>query len=90
MTFRLPVRVQPAASRTRVGGHRGGTLLVAVTAPAVDDRANEAARRALAKAFGLRPHQVTILRGHHTRDKLIELDLPPATAQPLLTALLGP
>jgi uncharacterized protein YggU (UPF0235/DUF167 family) len=89
VTYRLPVRVQPAASRTRVGGHRGGVLLVAVTAPAHDDRANEAARRALADAFHLRPHQVAIVRGHHARDKIVELDLDPAQAQPLLTALIG-
>lgn len=89
MTYRLPIRVQPAASRTRVGGHRGEALLVAVTAPAVDNRANEAARRALAKAFAIRPHQVTVLRGHHSRDKLIELDLTPAEAEPRHAALLG-
>ena len=88
MTYRLPIRVHPAASRTRVGGHRGGVLLVAVTAPAHDDRANEAARRVLADAFHLRPHQVTIVRGQHSRDKIVELDLDPATAEPRLAALI--
>jgi uncharacterized protein (TIGR00251 family) len=89
MSFRISIRVHPAASRTRVGGHRGGTLLVSVTAPADDGKANEATRRALAEAFDLRPRQVAIIRGHHSRDKVVELDLDSAEAQPILTALLG-
>lgn len=88
MTYRLTIRARPAASRTKVGGHRAGTLLVAVTAPAQDDRANEAIRKALAKAFGIRPHQVTIVTGQHSRDKVIDLDLDPAEAEPLHVALL--
>ncbi|MBO1752244.1 DUF167 domain-containing protein [Actinotalea sp. BY-33] len=74
---RLVVRVRPGASRTRVGGARGGTLTAAVTARAVDGAATEAVLVAVAEAFGLRPRQVRLLRGATSREKLLELDLPP-------------
>uniref|UniRef100_UPI0020280828 DUF167 domain-containing protein n=1 Tax=Actinotalea sp. C106 TaxID=2908644 RepID=UPI0020280828 len=70
------VRVRPGASRTRVGGTRGGALTVAVTARAVDGAATEAVLVAVAEAFGLRPRQVRLLRGATSREKLLELDLP--------------
>lgn len=88
MTYRLTIRARPGASRTHVGGNRAGTLVVAVTAPAQDDRANTAIIKALAKAFGLRPHQVTIATGHHSRDKLVDLAMDPAAAEPIHVALL--
>jgi uncharacterized protein YggU (UPF0235/DUF167 family) len=70
----VAVRVTPGASRTRVGGHRPGphgpALVVAVTAPAVDGRATEAARRALAEALGVRRSAVTLRAGATSRDKL--------------------
>ncbi|MGH9217052.1 MAG: DUF167 domain-containing protein, partial [Acidimicrobiales bacterium] len=55
---RVIIRVKPGASRTRVGGEHGGALVIAVTAQAIDGRATQAALRALADAFGLRPRQV--------------------------------
>lgn len=84
----VAVRVRPGASRTRVGGchrgPRGPALVVAVTAPAVDGRATEAARRALAAALGLRPAAVTLHRGAASRDKLFAV---PATRADRVRAL---
>jgi uncharacterized protein len=83
------VRVKPGAARTRVGGRwpgpDGDALIVAVSAPAVDGRANEAVRRALADAFAVRRQDVEIVRGERSRDKLVEVDADPA----VLAALLG-
>jgi uncharacterized protein YggU (UPF0235/DUF167 family) len=77
----VAVRVKPGASRTRVGGchagPRGPALIVAVTAPAVDGRATEAARRAIAEALGLRPAAVTLRAGATSRDKIFAIDEPP-------------
>jgi uncharacterized protein (TIGR00251 family) len=88
--MRFAVRVRPGASRTAVGGRWPGTsgdaLLVAVPAPAVDGKANEGVRAALAEAFGVRRNQVTIVRGERSRDKLVEVD---ADAAELLAELLG-
>lgn len=70
----VAVRVKPGASRNRVGGRHQGphgvALVVAVTAPAVDGRATEAARRALAGALGVRPAAVSLRAGAASRDKL--------------------
>jgi uncharacterized protein len=68
------VRVRPGASRTAVGGRYDGqagpALVVAVTAPAVEGRATEAARLAIASALGLRPAAVTLRTGETSRDKV--------------------
>lgn len=77
----VPVRVKPGASRAAVGGRYDGplgpALIVAVNAPAVDGRATEAARRALAQALGVRPATVTLRTGAASRDKLFLIADPP-------------
>lgn len=77
----VAVRVKPGASRTRVGGGfeggHGPALVIAVQAPAVDGRATEAARRALAEALGLRPAAVSLRRGATSRDKLFLVEPAP-------------
>jgi uncharacterized protein (TIGR00251 family) len=88
MAFRFAVRVKPAAKRTAVGGRRGDALVVAVAAPAVEGKANEAVCRAVASAFGVRRAAVTILRGDRGRDKLVELDPSPPDAADRLAELL--
>ncbi len=74
----VAVRVRPGAGRTRVGGRydgpHGPALIVAVGAPAVDGRATEAVRRALAEALGVRPAAVTIKLGATSRDKVFTVD----------------
>lgn len=78
----VAVRVKPAASRTRVGGRYDGpygpSLVVAVTAPAVDGRATEAARRAVAAALGVRLSAVSVRHGAASRDKLFVVAPAPA------------
>jgi uncharacterized protein YggU (UPF0235/DUF167 family) len=73
----VAVRVKPGASRARVAGAydgpHGRALVVAVTAPAVDGRATEAARRALADALGVRRSAVSLRTGAASRDKLFEV-----------------
>ncbi|GIJ25298.1 hypothetical protein Vqi01_04600 [Micromonospora qiuiae] len=70
----VPVRVKPGVSRARVGGRydgpHGPALVIAVNAPAVDGRATEAARRALAGALGVRRAAVSLRSGAASRDKL--------------------
>jgi uncharacterized protein len=74
---RIPIRVKPGARRAGVGGRYDGPLgpavIVAVTAPAVDGRATDAALRALADALGVRPRQVELVSGERSRDKLVEV-----------------
>ncbi len=74
---RLAVRVRPGASRTRVAGVHGegagAPLVVWVTARAVDGAATAAVLVAVAEALGVRPRQVTLVRGATQRDKLLEI-----------------
>ena len=71
---RLQVRVQPRARRDEIAGEREGRLLVRVTAPPVEGKANEAVRRLLAKRLGVAPGRVAVGRGRAGRDKLIEVE----------------
>lgn len=70
----VPVRVRPGAGRTRVGGcyqgPHGPALIVAVGAPAVDGKATEAVRQALAEALSVRSAAVTLRVGATSRDKV--------------------
>lgn len=80
-TSTIAVRVKPGAARPRVGGchhgPHGPALVVAVQAPAVDGRATEAARRALAGALGIRASAVELRAGAASRDKLFRVADPP-------------
>jgi hypothetical protein len=67
----LEIRVIPRARRDEIGGERDGRLLVRTTAAPVDDAANQAVRRLVARHFGVRPSDVEITRGHHSRDKTL-------------------
>jgi uncharacterized protein len=71
---RLQVRVQPRARRDEIAGEREGRLLVRVTAPPVEGKANDAVRRLLAKRLGVAPGRVAVGRGQAGRDKLIEVE----------------
>jgi uncharacterized protein (TIGR00251 family) len=88
--FRFAVRVKPGARREFVGGSRDGSALtVAVTAPAVDGRANVAVCAAVAKAFGVRARDVSVVAGGRGRDKVVEVELAPTDAAERLSALLA-
>ena len=76
MQFLLEVRVRPNSSRNKVGGSVGEPprLVVAVQAPAVDGKANQAVIRELAAAFNLRARDFTIVFGELGRDKRLIVD----------------
>jgi len=67
----IEIRVRPNSSRNKVGGIAGDPprLVVAVQAPAVDGKANEAVINELAKAFDCRARDFTIVFGELGRDK---------------------
>lgn len=80
--MRFAVRVKPGAKREAVGGRHGDALVVAVAAPAVEGKANEALRKALAKAFDVRKQDVVIVTGERGRDKVVEVpDAPERLAE---------
>ncbi len=73
MTARLDVRVQPRARRDEVAGERAGRVVIRVTAPPADGRANAAVCRVVAEAVGVPPSAVAVVRGRTSRDKTLEV-----------------
>jgi len=70
---RFAVRLQPRASKDEIAGEIGGALKVRVTAPPVDDRANDALRQLLAARLKVPQAAVRITLGAHSRTKQIEI-----------------
>ncbi len=68
------MRVQPRAKRDEIAGQRAGALLVRVTAPPVEGRANEAVRKLIARRLRIAPTRVAIARGAGSREKLVRVD----------------
>ena len=73
--FTFTIRVRANSSNNKVRGTAGDPprLVVAVQAPAVDGKANSAILKELAKAFGLRSRDFTIISGELSRDKRIQV-----------------
>ena len=66
----LEIKVKPGSKRPGVI-REGERLLVAVAERAVEGAANEATIAALAKALGIAPSRLAILRGHRGRLKIV-------------------
>jgi uncharacterized protein (TIGR00251 family) len=67
------VRVQPRASRDEIVGEYQDGLRVRLTAPPVDDRANEALRKLLATRLKVPLAAVRIASGERSRNKRVEI-----------------
>lgn len=59
----IDVKVVPGASRSRIAGPFGDGIRVQVAAPPERGRANEELCEVLAEALGVRPADVTVVRG---------------------------
>jgi len=67
------VRVAPRSSRDAIEGEYQGALKVRLTAPPVDDRANDALRRLLAGRLNAPVSAVRIVSGGRSRTKRVEI-----------------
>lgn len=67
------VRVAPRASRDAIEGEYQGALKVRLTAPPVEDRANEALVRYLAECLKVPKSAVRIVAGEKSRTKRVEI-----------------
>lgn len=75
MSTTLRVRVTPRSGRNEVAGVRDdGVLLVRVTAPPQDGKANDALCKLLAKELGVPKSAVSVTRGQASRDKTVTVD----------------
>jgi len=69
----IALRVTPRGGRDAIEDGIDG-LRVRVTAPPEDGKANAAVQRLLARALGVAPTRLTLIRGATARDKVFRLD----------------
>jgi len=69
----LSVKAQPRASQNAIGEALGSELKIKITAPRVDDAANEALVRFLAEVLGCPRQAVRLVRGQASRHKVISI-----------------
>lgn len=67
------VRVHPRSKKNAITGELGDALKVALTAPPIEGRANEACIEFLAKLLRLPRSSVAILSGETSRNKVIRV-----------------
>jgi uncharacterized protein (TIGR00251 family) len=72
-TVTITVRVQPRASRNEFAGEWQDGLKIRLTAPPVDDRANEALQTFLAASLKVPLSAVRIASGERSRTKRVEI-----------------
>ena len=65
------VQVQPRASRDAIEGEHGDALKIRLTAPPVDDRANQALVQLLAERLNVPRAAVRIVAGEKSRRKRV-------------------
>jgi uncharacterized protein len=70
----LSVRLTPRAARERLAAGPDGGYVAHVTAPPVEGAANDALRRLVAKAAGVAPSRVAVVRGQRSRQKVVRVD----------------
>ena len=70
---RIIVRVRPGSAHPGVGGKHNGALVVRVSERAAEGRATAAALAAVAAAFGVRRHAVTLVAGASSRTKVVDV-----------------
>ncbi len=73
-TVSLSVKVQPRSSRKGIDGVLEGSLRVRLTALPAEGAANAQLIEVLSKGFGIRKSAIKIVRGHASRDKLLEVE----------------
>lgn len=71
--MKISIRVIPNAKKSRVVEEEN-SLKVYVTAPPVDNKANKAVIKALADYFNTKKKSINIVKGTHSRNKVIEID----------------
>ena len=87
---RLDVRVRPGAKRDAWAGRLAdGRLRLAIAAPAIEGRANDALVAFVARSLGVPRGAVRLTHGAGGRDKRLAIDFAPAELEKRTAALLA-
>lgn len=70
---KLPVYIQPNASKSEIIGPHNGALKIKIHAPPVDGKANKALIEFLSKVLNIPKKQVVLLKGESGRNKSVEI-----------------
>ena len=70
---RISVRIIPNASTNEIGGLEGRVWKIRLTAPPIEGKANEALIRFLAEVLDIAPSNISIVKGHGSKHKTIEI-----------------
>jgi len=89
---KLHVRVYPNAARNQVSECLDGVWKIRITAPPVEGKANERLVTFLSTLFDVAKSNITILKGHSSRYKLLDVQgiEDDKMQQSLLVAMSGP
>lgn len=71
---RLEIRLKPRAKNDRLAVTAEGTVDIAVTSPPVEGKANEHLVKLLAKKLGVPRTSVTLIRGGHSKNKVVAIE----------------
>ncbi len=69
------MHLKPQAKESKIVGVFNGRVKIALTAPALEGRANKALIAFMAKLLSIRQQDVTIVRGLHTPLKILQLPI---------------
>lgn len=69
----IEIRLKPHAKKNQIVISETGTVEVSVTSPPVDNKANEHLVRLLAEKIDLPKKSLEIIRGGHSRSKVISV-----------------
>lgn len=75
-TLCLTLFVQPKAARNQFCGVHGDALKLQITAPPVDNAANDALVKWLAQVFSVPKQRVRLQAGQHSRHKQVQIECP--------------
>ena len=70
----IEIKVEPRASKKLISGVSGNTLKVKLTAPPVDNSANEQLIEVLSDAFKVKKGCIKIIKGQTSKNKVVRIE----------------
>lgn len=69
----VKIYLHPKSAKNEILGPFRDGIKVKITAPPVEGKANEGLIRFLAKQWGIPASHIEIVRGHHSREKVLKI-----------------